>query len=118
MTTPAQRKGDNFERLVRDYMRSAGLPVERPRPGMPRDRGDLCGIEDWTLELKCYTDLHRAVRDGLADLEHEQAAADTPYGAVIVKRRGTTDPGSQLVVMELWQLVALIVQGRKQRSAT
>ena len=113
MTTPAARKGASFERLIRDYLRACGLPIERIPAGMVADRGDLSGLEQWTFELKAYRDLHRAVRDGLADLAVEQANADTPYGAVIVKRTGTTDPGSQLVVMELYQLVALIHALRK-----
>lgn len=117
MTTSAQRKGDVFEVLVRDYLRAAGLPAERIPSGMRHDRGDIGGIEDWTLQLKSYTDTTRAVRDGLADLEVQQTNADTKFGAVIYKRRGKTDPGSQLVCMELYQLVALLVEQRNRRIA-
>ena len=108
MTNRAKAKGTAFESLVRDYLRGHGIPAERMPAGAANDRGDLAGVPGWTLELKNYADGARAVRDGLADLEREQAAADTPYGAVIYKRRGTTDPGRQLVVMELWQFVGLV----------
>jgi len=117
VTTAAQRKGDKFEVLVRGYLRAAGLPVERIPSGMREDRGDLGGIEDFTFQLKSYTDTTRAVRDGLADLEVQQANADTKYGVVIYKRRGKTDPGSQLVTFELWQLAALLLELRNGRRA-
>lgn len=110
MTNPAKRKGSAFEATVRDYLRSCGLPLERIPAGMKDDRGDLAGLPDWTLELKAYTDTTRALRDGFADLEREQANADTPFGAVITKRRGVTDPGRQLVHMELWQFAALLAR--------
>lgn len=117
MSNPAKSKGTAFESLVRDYLRTAGIPAERMPAGMKDDRGDLAGIEDWTIETKSYTDMLRAIREGLADLEREQANADTTYGAVIVKRRGKTDPGSQLVLFELWQLAALLVEQRRHRRA-
>lgn len=114
MTTSSQRKGDAFERDVRDWLRDNGHPSAcRLRPSGVDDRGDLGGIGGWTLELKCYPkDPLRAIREGLADLAHEQANAGTPYGAVIAKRPGVTDPGSALVVMELRGLLPLLAVGR------
>lgn len=110
MSNPAKAKGTAFESLIRDYLRGVGLAVERVPAGMAADRGDLNGIPGWTFELKCYPqDIKRAISDGLADLEVEQANADTPYGAVIAKRRGHTAPGEQLVVMELHQFVAALL---------
>lgn len=116
MTNAAKSKGAAFEALVRDYLRGHGFPVERIPPGMAHDRGDIHGIPDLTLELKCLPrDLVRAISDGMRDLEIEQANADTAYGAVIAKRPRSTDPGKQLVVMELWQFVRLLqaMGGRK-----
>lgn len=111
MSSAARDKGLKFEREVRDYLRGHGFPVERIPPGMRNDRGDLSGLPDLVVEIKNYKDTTRAIREGLADLEIEQANADTTFGTVIVKRRGVTDPGRQLAVLELWQLVGLLKRG-------
>lgn len=111
MSTPSARRGASFERTVRDYLRSLGFPAERIPAGMTHDRGDISGIPGWTIEIKSYSNVQRAVSDGLADLEVEQANADTPHGLVVVKRRGVTDPGRQLAVLELWQWAGLVRRG-------
>ena len=109
MTSPSARKGDVFERAVVGYLRDQfGPHLTRPRAGARSDRGDIAGIPGWTFELKCYTDLARAAREGLAELAVEQATAGTPYGAVILKRFGVTAPARQLVVMELATAVPVI----------
>lgn len=119
MSNRAKAKGTAFESLIRDYLRGVGFPVERVPAGMAADRGDLSGLPGWTLELKCYPqDIGRAINDGFTDLAVEQANADTPFGAVIAKRRGKTDAGSQLVAMELWQFVALLRRTTFQSSST
>lgn len=110
MTSPSAQKGNDFEsRLILPYFRDQfGRHVSRPRSGAARDLGDLAGVPGWTFELKCYADLARAVRDGLAELAVEQANAGTPYGGLIVKRRGSTDPARQLFLCELGAAVPLI----------
>lgn len=108
--TPAAIKGDTFEgRLLLPYLRDEfGGQVARPRTSGINDIGDFTGIPGWTFEAKNYVDLARAVRDGLADLDAEQANAGTTYGAVIVKRHGKTDPAEQLFIMRLGAAVPLI----------
>lgn len=110
MTTPSARKGAHFEgQVIVPYLRDQfGPHLSRPRAGAARDLGDVAGVPDWTFELKAYTDLMRAVREGLADLAVEQANAGTTHGALIVKRRGVTDPAKQLFVMELGAAVPVI----------
>lgn len=110
MTTRSARKGNTFEsQLIVPYLRDQfGPHISRPRAGAAHDLGDIAGIPDWTFEAKNYTDLMRAVRDGLADLEVEQTNAGTRYGALIVKRRGTTDPARQLFVCTLGNAVPFI----------
>lgn len=104
----AKRRGSRFEVSVVQYLRDHGFQAHRTLAGATVDRGDIAGVPDVTFELKAYSNVTRAVADGLRDLEVEQANADTPYGAVIAKRPRVTDPGRQLAVMELWQLVALL----------
>ncbi len=110
MTSASQLKGDAFERAVVDYLRPhLGEQVARQRATV-EDRGDIAGVAGWCLELKCYRDTLRAVRDGLDDLRIEQANAGTTFGAVIVKRNGYADPARALFVMELAN--ALPILGR------
>lgn len=100
--------------MVRDYFRDLGFPCERIPAGMSGDRGDLSGIEGWTFQLRCYpNDVAGAISSGLADLAVQQANAGTPYGAGIAKRKGKSDPGEQLVFMELWQFAALLLAMRR-----
>lgn len=108
MSNPSKIKGTKLESMVRDYLRSVGIPAERMPAGAALDRGDIAGVQGWTIECKSYKDIATGIRNGLADLAREQANADTPYGAVIIKRPRVADPGAQLVVMELWQWASLL----------
>lgn len=99
MTSPQARKGANAEReLARILAELTGWPVTRRlRTGAHVDLGDLDGLPDTTAEVKNYTDVLRAIREGLADLEVEQAAAGSTFGVVFVRRRG----GDWLAVMDV-----------------
>ncbi len=99
MTSPSKRKGDAGEREVaKELADRLGLPVRRKLgAGRKDDEGDLEGVPGWTLETKSYTDVLRAINDGLADLAREQANAGTTFGAVLVRRRG----GRWIAVMDL-----------------
>lgn len=110
MATRSAQKGNQFEGgVLLPYLRDQfGGHIARPRTSGVNDIGDFTGIPGWTLEAKSYTDLARAVRDGFADLEVEQANAGTPYGALIVKRHGKAAPERQLFVMELGQAIAVM----------
>lgn len=96
---PAKAKGDAAEREVAALLADLlGLPVRRKLgAGRADDEGDLEGVPDWTLEVKNYADLARAINDGLGDLEREQVNAGTTFGAVLVRRRG----GRWVAVMDL-----------------
>lgn len=103
----ANRKGGNFEREIYAYLADQfGPTVVRPRV-TTNDVGDMHVGGLIVVEAKCYTDLHRAVRDGLADISYERENAGLPHGVVVVKRRGVADPARQLVVQELSDAVGL-----------
>ena len=90
MTNPQKRKGDAAERelaaLIADL---TGWKVRRKLgAGRLDDQGDLDGVPDTTVEVKNYTDITRALREGLADLEREQANAGTLHGVCFVRRPG------------------------------
>lgn len=106
MTSPQARKGANAEReLARILAELTGWPVvRRLRTGAHVDCGDLDGLPDTTAEIKNYTDVLRAIREGLADLEAEQTAAGSTFGVVFVRRRG----GDWLAVMDVARFVTLL----------
>lgn len=109
MANPAKAKGDAHERVVVEYLRSRlGQHIGRPRAGEQHDRGDVVGVANVTIEAKSYKDLATGIRVGLADLEREQANADTRWGIVVLKRPRVANPAKQLVVMELDQFVDLL----------
>jgi hypothetical protein len=97
-------KGSAFERLVRDYL-AESIPCERIPAGATLDRGDL-----WTPQCAIQCKAHRTLSLGawLKDTIHQQANANKPLHALVVKRKGTTAPGEQLVVMTLDQFRAIL----------
>jgi hypothetical protein len=113
MTSASQRKGDQFERDVVTYLRTVGLPVERTRAGWVDDRGDIQGIEWFTFECKNVTKLDLA--GWVQELLSECANAGTSLGAVVHKRRGTTDPASHYATMPLSMLADLLNLQRTTR---
>ena len=104
MANPQKAKGSAFERLVRDYL-AEHVPCERIPPGATIDRGDL-----WTPHAAIQCKNHRTLSLGawLAATVQQQQNAGKRFHALVVKRKGTTDPSDQLVVMTLQQLRSLL----------
>ncbi len=105
MTSPAARKGASAEReiagLLADHL---GIRVRRKLgAGRSDDEGDIDGLPGVTAEVKAFADVTRGIREGLADLEREQANAGTPFGVAFVRRPG----GRWIAVQTLPQWVAL-----------
>jgi hypothetical protein len=99
MAHPSKRKGDAAElELAKLLSERLGIDCRRMLgAGRQDDVGDLHGLDGWTVEAKNYSDVLAAIRDGLADLDREQANAGTPFGVVFVRRRG----GRWLAVMDV-----------------
>jgi hypothetical protein len=107
MTSPSKRKGDAAEREVAGLLSDLlGMPVRRKLgAGRMDDEGDLEGVAGWTLEVKNRPgDVLRALREGLADVEREQANAGTTFGAALIRRPG----GRWFVAMSLEQLATVV----------
>lgn len=104
MTNPQKAKGSAFERLVRDYLAQA-IPCERIPAGATLDRGDL-----WTASCAIQCKSHRTLSLGswMRDTLQQQTNAAKPLHALVIKRKGTTDPAQQLVVMTLEQLRSIL----------
>lgn len=90
MTSPSKRKGDNAEREIAHHLTNLlGYTIRRALgAGRADDTGDLHGLPDCTAQVKNYADLTRAIREGLAGLERQQANAGTTHGVLFVRRRG------------------------------
>lgn len=109
MTSPQKRKGDAFERAVRDYLLAEGWPmVARVPAGATDDIGDLLLPADVPLTLDCKNHA-RLDLAGWVDRAAEQATnARRVAGAVVVKRRGVTDPARSYVVTDLQMFSDLV----------
>jgi hypothetical protein len=101
-----------MERMVADYFRDNGFPFadRRVKTGA-KDTGDVGGVHvhdrRLAIEVKNYggkLEPSTWLKEAQIEAANDQAAA----GLVVAKRRGTTDPGKQYVLMELADLLFLI----------
>ena len=104
MANPQKVKGAAFERLVADYL-AQQFPCERIPAGATLDRGDL-----WTPNTAIQCKNHRSLSLGawLDDTTAQQQNADKRFHALVVKRKGTTNPACQFAVMDLQQLRTIL----------
>ena len=105
MANPNGRKCAQFEVAVRDYLRRAGIFVERLVKNGKNDEGDLVCIiagKTYILELKNRKklDLPQFWREAQVEAENYGKARDvaTPVSYVIIKRRNA--PIEQAWVVE------------------
>ena len=106
MTNPQKAKGSSFERLIVNYLRECGFRVDRTRAGWSDDKGDIHGIDGFTWECKNQKALN--LSGWVSELLTECRNAGTRLGAVVHKKRGTTNAGDQYATLPLWMLVQLL----------
>lgn len=112
----AKAAGTRHESAVAAYLNThVDDVIERRRQNGAKDRGDISG---WRFagrricaELKDYGG-RVLVGPWLNEVEIERGNDDAHVGLVIAKRRGTTDPGDQVVLMTLRDLTALLTGER------
>ena len=104
----AKKKGTAAETGLCLHLRANGIRAERIPAGAEADRGDVYAHPDWTVQVKHYADVARAIREGLAGLVDQQANAGTRYGAVVVRRPGRPDPADWAVVVPMSTFVTLL----------
>jgi hypothetical protein len=106
MSNPQKNKGSAYERSIVDYLRQCGFRVDRTRAGWTDDRGDIHGVDGFTWECKN----HRAINlsGWISELLVECKNAGTELGAVVHKKRGTTNGEDQYATLPLWMLVQLL----------
>lgn len=107
----AKAAGARFERDIADYlMAHIDDRIDRRVKTGAKDRGDIGG---WryagmriVAELKNYGG-RLLPGPWLNEAEIERLNDDAHVGLVIAKRRGTTDPGDQFVILTVRDLVTL-----------
>ena len=113
----AKAAGASFERLIADHL-AAVLDdrIDRRVKTGAADRGDIGGVRDRdgnrvVIEAKNYGGRLQPpewIREAHKERDNDGAAV----GVVVAKRRGTTNPGAQYVLMTVDDLVTLL--GGKQ----
>ena len=104
MSTPAKRKGSQYERDVVKWLISMGYPCAERAYGAGRhdDVGDIDGIDGVVIE--CKNEKKFNIPGYLQELEDEMINADAETGVVLIKKRGTSNISESYAVMpaELW----------------
>lgn len=110
MTSPSKRKGSSAELAVAKWLVKLGWTgAERSRAGWADDRGDILGLPGVCIEVK--NEKRIDLPGYLRELEVEMKNAKAWAGAVIVKRRGSTDPADWYAVMpaQKWAELLLLI---------
>lgn len=110
MTSPQKRKGSAAELAVAKWLNLLGWSgAERSRAGWTDDRGDIDGIPGVCIKVK--NEKRIDLPGYLRELEVEMKNAKAWAGAVIVKRRGSTNPADWYAVMpaQKWAELLLII---------
>src|SRR5512132_1043317 len=115
-----RKAGSSFETLTAGYLaKYVDDRVERRSRNGARDRGDISGMRHMgeRLVVECK-DLGGRLNVGpwLNETELERLNDDAVAGLVVAKRRGTTNPADQIVIMSLADLVALLTGERPEEA--
>lgn len=114
--TSAKKAGSSFEASIAVYLAAhVDDRIERRARNGAKDRGDLSGLRHMggrlVVEVKNYGG-RLLPAEWLAETEIERGNDDALAGLVVAKRRGTTDPASQYVLLTLGDLVAMLTGER------
>lgn len=113
----AKAAGSRHERSVADYLKAhVSRFIDRMPKYGAKDRGDVANVETFNeqpvaVETKDYGGRLEA-GTWLKEAETERLNLGAIAGLVIAKRRGITDPGRQIVLMEVDDLVAILTGKR------
>lgn len=108
----AKAAGTSFETSVVTYLQqTVSDRIERRRLSGAFDRGDISGLyhADQRLVVECKNYGGRIIASTwLNEAEVERNNDGALAGFVVAKRKGTTDPAKQIVLMTLENLTALL----------
>lgn len=109
----AKAAGTRFETLIATHLAAVvDDRIERRRQSGSKDRGDIASVRDSlgrrvVVECKDYAGRllpAEWTREAQTERDNDNAVA----GVVVAKRRGTTEPGQQYVLMLVDDFVALL----------
>lgn len=108
----AKDAGTRHAQAIADYLNQhIDDRIERRTNRGTKDRGDIAGLRHMgariVIECKDYGGRIQAAK-WTAEAETERGNDDANAGIVVAKRRGTTNPADQWVLMTLGELVALL----------
>jgi hypothetical protein len=109
----AKAAGTRFETSLVGYLAThVDDRIERRARNGSKDRGDVSGVRTFrggrvVVEAKDYGGRILA-GTWLGEAEAERGNDDAIAGVVIAKRRGTTDPAEQFVLMTVADFVAIL----------
>lgn len=112
----AKTAGTRFETAIVDYLAvHVSDLIERRRLNGSKDRGDISGVRHMggrvVVECKDYAGRY-LLGPWLRDVNIARGNDDAAVGVVVIKRRGVSDPGEQVVAMTMRDLVALLTGER------
>lgn len=112
----AKKSGTGHERSIADYLAEHvdDHIDRRPKTGS-KDRGDIGGLRHMggRVVVECKNYGGRLLPAAwISEAEIERGNDDALAGLVIAKRKGTTNPGDQYVLMTVRDLVALLIGER------
>lgn len=111
MSNPAKNKGSSYERSIVEYLRSRAFHVDRTRAGWVDDRGDIHGLvsaDGRSFTIECKNHKQQNLSGWVSELLVEVANNHGRIGAVVHKKRGTTDGGQQYATLPMEWLVDLL----------
>lgn len=117
----AKDAGTAFETLIAQHLAAtlADDRIERRTRNGAKDRGDVGGVRHLgqriVIETKQYGG-RLLPGPWLNEAELERGNDDAGVGLVVAKRRGTTRPGAQYVLMTLDDLTSLLTGQRSDPS--
>jgi hypothetical protein len=103
----SKQKGTAAETAVVKYLKANGFPkAERRALTGALDKGDISGIDDVVFEVKDHKKME--LSGWVKELEVEVDNANAVTGAVVHKRKGTTDVGEWYATMPFYMFLSLI----------
>ena len=113
----AKAAGSSHERSIADYFKThVSRFVDRMPKYGAKDRGDILNVETFNelpVAVECKEYGGRLLTGAwLGEAETERVNLGAIAGVVIAKRRGTTQPGEQIVLMTVDDLVAILTGTR------
>lgn len=109
LVSKQRAKGTAAETAVVNYLKAHGFPhAERRALHGTADKGDITGCGPVVFEVKNHKQMDLA--GWIKELEAEMVNAGVDVGAVVSKKRGTTDPGEFYAILPFRILVSLLIE--------